>query len=108
MDPGHPLTRAHLKQISDFLAVLAEVYAGELFADVKGDTRIWTLRLPAATWRGLSISIKSPINPAYPDLDITVRSAVSEPTLLSTKDESLAKMFLSSVLQMYEPKEERF
>lgn len=107
MDPGNPLTRGHIRQISTFLETLAEVYSAELFTDIKGDVRVWTLNFPG-TWRGLSISIKSPINPAFPDLDITVRSAVAEPTLLSTKDESLAKMFLTSVLQMYEPQSDRF
>jgi len=107
MDPGTDLNRRHLAQISEFLETLAEVYSAALYSNITGSTKIYDLSFPAS-WRGLSLSIKYPMNTSSPDLDITVRSAVSEPTILSTKDEGVAKMFITSVLQMYEPKEERF
>ena len=108
MKPGTDINTRHIDQISAFLKTMAEVYSASHYSDIKGDIKIITLIFPKNEWRGLEIVIKYPTNSMFPDLDLTFKSAVSDPTILCTKDESVAKMFITSVLQMYEPREERF
>lgn len=107
MEPGTHLTLHHLDQFQNFVERFAGQYGAAVFKERKGNTRILTLKFPD-NWKGLEVTLKWPTNVLWLDLDLTVRSAVSEHSIFCTKDEGLARVFLSTLFQLYAPLSERF
>jgi hypothetical protein len=102
MEPGLPTSRATAEDISVFLQAFEVIHSASYFSETSNGTRILTLHFPE-DWRDLHISLKYPMASAYPDFDLTIRSAVNTPTLICTKDEAMLKVFLSTAIQMFEP-----
>ena len=102
MEPGTHLRAEHGQEFREFLDSLAVLTDARLYSRLEHQTRCISLEFPP-DWRGLKIEIKWPANSLYLDLDLTVRSAVTDPTILATKDEAIAKMFLTSIIQLYDP-----
>jgi hypothetical protein len=102
MEPGLPASRATAEDISVFLQAFEVLHSASFFSETLDRTRILTLHFPEG-WRGLHISLKYPTASAYPDFDLTIRSAVNTATLICTKDEAMLKVLLSTVIQMFEP-----
>jgi len=102
MEPGLPISRTTVEDISVFLQAFEALHSASFFSETSNGTRILTLHFPE-NWRDLHISLKYPMSSAYPDFDLTIRSAVNTPTLICTKDEAMLKVFLSTAIQMFEP-----
>lgn len=102
MNPGLPPSKATIEEIVDFMEVFQTLHSARFFSETLDRVRVLTLVFPQE-WRGLHISVKYPLASAHPDLDITIRSAVNTPTLICTKDEAMAKVFLTTAIQMFEP-----
>ena len=103
MTPGTHLTLHHASSFQDFLEGLALLVGVESIHRVGKQSHIHQLQFPLEGWAGLMIDVKWPANAIYLDLEITIRSAITDVSILSTRDEYIAKMFLTSIVQMYDP-----
>jgi hypothetical protein len=102
MNTGLPPSRATIEELVLFMEAFEALHSARFFSETASSVRILTLVFPDE-WRGLNISVKYPTASAYPDLDITIKSAVNTPTLICTRDEAMAKVFLTTAIQMFEP-----
>ena len=103
MTPGTHLNLHHTRSFKEFLESLALLTGAKIYHRLDDQCHKYQLDFPLEGWAALRLEVKWPANGLFLDLDIVVKSAVTDVSILNTRDEHIAKMFLTSIVQLYDP-----